>query len=280
MKKFHQYLGIILLAAFSSGVHGEEENALYFGVINQRSVTLTAQIWNPILAFVGKKTGVPLALKIGKTAPETTDMTERGEHAFAYTNHMFTPERDKIGYRVILRIQGEPIHGVIVVREDSPVRSVQDLHGMSVAFPSKDAFVGFCLPMDFLQRSGIAIKAVFAGNQEGAMSQLQFGHMAAAVNKKLLNQYSTREDIRFRVIWTSEPYLDIPIMVHPSVPPKVVEAVREAFIGMGQDPEGRKALQASADSLQSKNLWSFVRAEDKEYDNYRRFYRNTVVKGE
>lgn len=280
MKKFHQYLGIILLAVLSSGVHGEEEKALYFGVINQRSVTLTAQIWNPILAFVGKKTGVPLALKIGKTAPETTDMTERGEHAFAYTNHMFTPERDKIGYRVILRIQGEPIHGVIVVREDSPVRSVQDLHGMSVAFPSKDAFVGFCLPMDFLQRSGIAIKAVFAGNQEGAMSQLQFGHMAAAVNKKLLNQYSTREDIRFRVIWTSEPYLDIPIMVHPSVPPKVVEAVREAFIGMGQDPEGRKALQASADSLQSKNLWSFVRAEDKEYDNYRRFYRNTVVKGE
>lgn len=280
MKKFHQYLGIILLAVLSSGVHGEEEKALYFGVINQRSVTLTAQIWNPILAFVGKKTGVPLALKIGKTAPETTDMTERGEHAFAYTNHMFTPERDKIGYRVILRIQGEPIHGVIVVREDSPVRSVQDLHGMSVAFPSKDAFVGFCLPMDFLQRSGIAIKAVFAGNQEGAMSQLQFGHMAAAVNRKLLNQYSTREDIRFRVIWTSEPYLDIPIMVHPSVPPKVVEAVREAFIGMGQDPEGRKALQASADSLQSKNLWSFVRAEDKEYDNYRRFYRNTVVKGE
>lgn len=36
---------------------------------------------------------------------------------FAYTNHMFTPGRDKIGYRVILRLQGKPIQGDIVVCE-------------------------------------------------------------------------------------------------------------------------------------------------------------------
>lgn len=280
MKKILHYLGIVLLAVHVSAARSEDAKPLHFGVINQRSVSLTAQSWNPILAYVGKKAGVPLVLKVGKTAPETTDMTERGEHAFAYTNHMFTPERDKIGYRVILRLQGEPIRGVIVVREDSPFRSVQDLKGQPVAFPSRDAFVGYWLPMDYLLKSGIEVREVFAGNQEGAMSQLQFGQSAAAVNKKLLDQYSSREDLRFRVIWTSEPYLDIPVMAHPAVPAKLVEAVREAFIGMSQDPEGQKALHACANALQSRNLWSFARAEDKDYDNYRRFYQNTVVKGE
>jgi phosphonate transport system substrate-binding protein len=217
---------------------------------------------------------------MGKTAPETTAMTERGEHAFAYTNHMFTPERDKIGYKVILRMAGAPIHGAIVVREDSPVRTLRDLTGLPVAFPSREAFVGYWLPMDHLVKEGVEVKEAFAGNQEGAMSQLQFGKVAAAaVNKKLLDKYAQREDFRFRVLWTSEPYLDIPIMAHPSVPAKLVEAVREAFIGMGKDPEGQKALQASAEALESKTLWSFVRADDENYDNYRRFYRGTAVKG-
>ncbi|MFN3751227.1 MAG: phosphate/phosphite/phosphonate ABC transporter substrate-binding protein [Thiobacillus sp.] len=265
----------------ATGAHAQAEAPLGFGVINQRSVTLTAQSWNPILNYVGEKVSVPLVLKMGRTAPETTAMTVRGEHAFAYTNHMFTTERDRVGYKAILRMQGEPIHGVIVVRDDSPVRSVADLKGARVAFPSKEAFVGYWLPMDHLLKSGVRVQEVFAGNQEGAMSQLQFGEVAAAaVNRKLLSRYAQREDFRYRVIWTSDSYLDIPIMAHPSLPPRLVEVVRAAFIGMAQDPAGRRALQASADALGSQEVWRFVRAEDAEYDNYRRFYRTTVVKGE
>lgn len=267
------------LCVLTPGVRAETSQPLSFGVINQRSVSLTAQSWNPILTYVGKKVGVPLALKMGKTAPDTTAMTVRGEHAFAYSNHMFTEERDRIGYKAILRMQGDPINGAIVVRDDSPIRSIADLKNRAVAFPSREAFVGYWLPMDHLLKSGVQVSEVFAGNQEGAMSQLQFGQVAAAaVNYKLLAKYAQREDFRYRVIWISEPYLDVPVMAHPSMPPKLVAAVREAFIGMDRDPEGRKALQASAEALGSNALWAFVAAEDKEYDNYRRFYRSTVVK--
>ncbi|MEW5967141.1 MAG: phosphate/phosphite/phosphonate ABC transporter substrate-binding protein [Pseudomonadota bacterium] len=281
MRWHHFILAMAFGWTLAGSAHAQAEAPLAFGVINQRSVPLTAQSWNPILSYVGRKVGAPLALKMGKTAPETTAMTVRGEHAFAYTNHMFTPERDRIGYKVVLRMRGEPIHGAIVVRDDSPIRSVADLAGARVAFPSKEAFVGYWLPMDHLLKSGVQVNEVFAGNQEGAMSQLQFGEVAAAaVNRKLLSRYAQREDFRYRVIWVSEPYLDIPVMAHPSLSPRLVEAVRAAFIGMDQDPDGRRALQASADGLGSRELWSFVRADDAEYDNYRRFYRSTVVKGD
>ncbi len=281
MHRLYTLLGALSLALMGGGAQAESERPLNFGAINQRSVALMAQSWNPILAYVSKKTGIPLIFKIGKTAPETTAMTERGEHAFVYSNHMFTPERDKIGYKAILRMKGGPIHGAIVVRDDSPIRSVEDLKGATVAFPSREAFVGYWLPMDHLMQSGVEVKQAFPGNQEAAMSQLQFGKVAAAaVNKKLLDKYAQREDFRFRVIWTSEPYLDIPIMVHPSVPPGKIEAVRAAFTGMDKDPEGLQALQASAHALESTSLWSFVSVEDREYDNYRRFFRRTVVKSE
>ncbi|NWG87190.1 MAG: phosphate/phosphite/phosphonate ABC transporter substrate-binding protein [Hydrogenophilaceae bacterium] len=279
MRKMNCYLLTALLAMQAGIAAGDETQPLRFGVINQRSVALTAETWNPILIYVGNKIGRPLVLKMGKTAPETTAMTERGEHDLAYTNHMFTPQRDKLGYKVILRIEGEPIRGVIVVREDSPVRSLKQLKGQPVVFPSKEAAIGYQLPMDHLMKSGIEVQAVFAGNQEGAMSQLQFGKAAAAaVNQKLLDKYAAREGLRYRVLWTSAPYLDIPIMAHRSLSPKLVAAVREAFIGMDEDPEGRKALQASAAALGQQQLWSFIRAEDREYDNYRSLYKKASLK--
>ncbi|MFZ5474319.1 MAG: phosphate/phosphite/phosphonate ABC transporter substrate-binding protein [Pseudomonadota bacterium] len=279
MRKTGTY-GLALCLALQMGVAlAEEAKPLRFGVINQRSVALTAEAWNPILIYVGHKIGRPLVLTMGKTAPETTAMTERGEHDLAYSNHMFTPRRDKLGYKVILRIAGEPNRGVIVTREDGPIQSLKQLKGQPVAFPSKDAFLSYHVTIDHLNKAGIAVQPVFTGNQEGAMSQLQFGKVVAAgVNEKLLAKYAAREDLRYRVLWASEPYLDIPIIAHRSLSPKLVEAVREAFIGMADDPEGRKALQASAAALGQQQIWTFIRADDRDYDDYRRFYRKASVK--
>lgn len=266
-------------ALLSAAAWAEEVEPLRFGVVNQRSVALTAEAWNPILTYVGHKIGRRLVLKLGKTAPETTAMTERGEHDLAFSNHMFSPARDKLGYRAILRIAGEPIRGMIVVREDSPIRTLKQLQGHTVVFPSRDAPIAYHVPMDHLKRSGIDVRVAFAGNQEGAMAQLQFGKAAAAtVNQKILDSYAAREGLHYRVLWTSPPYPDIPIVAHRSLPPKLVAAIREAFIGMDKDPEGRRALQACSDALNLRQSWSFVQADDREYDVYRRFYEKSLVK--
>ncbi|TCS71056.1 phosphonate transport system substrate-binding protein [Sulfuritortus calidifontis] len=279
MKKSMSCLFALCLAVASAAARAEEAEPLRFGVVNQRSVALTAEAWNPILTYVGHKIGRRLVLKLGKTAPETTAMTERGEHDLAYSNHMFSPERDKLGYRAILRIAGEPIRGLIVVLEDSPIRTLKQLQGHTVASPSRDAPIAYQVPMDHLKRSGIDVRVAFAGNQEGAMAQLQFGKAAAAtVNQKILDSYAAREGLRYRVLWASPPYPDIPIVAHRSLPPKLVAAIREAFIGMDEDPEGRKALRACADALSLRQPWSFVQADDRDYDVYRRFYEKSLVK--
>lgn len=270
---------LLLVLLLARPAAAGEEPPLDFGVVNQRSVALLAESWNPILRHVSRKTGVPLRLKVGRTAPETTAMTERGEHAFAYTNHMFTPERDRLGYKVILRMAGEPIQGVLVVREDGPIRRLEQLKGQRVAFPSTEAFVSYKVIMDHLLRNGIEVKASMHGNQEAAMSQLQFGQAAAAgVNKKILKEYLEREDVRYRVLWATEPYHDMAIMAHPALPDAVVTKVRDALAGMHKDPEGIQALEASAAALELKKPWSFVPAGDRDYDNYRQFYRLTVLK--
>lgn len=251
-----------------------QESALQFGVLNQRSIALTAQYWNPILQYVTRRSGVPLQLKMGKTAPETTAMTLRGEFAFIYTNHLFTPERVRLGYQVIARPHTPGIRAQIVVHDDSQLRSLADLRDHKVVFPSREAFLGYSVPLDALLQANVEVAQTFAGNQEGAIAQLQSRNVdAAAVNAQVIENYARRENFRYRVLWSSKPYLDLPIMANPTVPKSKVQAVQSALVGMAADPEGRKILEAGALLLKLSGEPGFVSANDRDYSNYREFHQ-------
>ena len=58
-KKFSRS-GLLAIAAIIGTCNtGAAEQAYTFNVLNQRSVTLTAQYWNPILIYVSRKSGYP-----------------------------------------------------------------------------------------------------------------------------------------------------------------------------------------------------------------------------
>ena len=255
------------------------EPAYAFNVLNQRSIALTAEYWNPILTHVSKVSGVPLELKLAKTAKEGNAIAEMGKYDFLYTNHFFTPERDRLGYKVIARPAGPGIRSQIVVPMDSPIKSLEDLNGKEVAFVTPDGFTGYWLPMDALLRAKVNVKVVFAGNQEASSAQLKVNKVAAAgVNSSIMARYARRESFDYRALWTSDIYQDLCIMANPKVPQHKVAAVKAAFINMVKDREGRQILEAGADLLKSNGELGFVSAENRDYDNYRKFYRNTQVK--
>ena len=273
-------LAAILAAALAIHSPGATAQQAYtFNVLNQRSVQLTAQFWNPILTYVSRKSGVPLELKLAKTAQDGNAIAEKLGYDFLYTNHFFTPERDRLGYKVIARPAGPGIRSQIVVPEDSPVQTLQDLNGKDVGFVTPDGFTGYWLPYDALLRAKVKVNVVFTGNQEASSAQLRVNKIAAAgVNSSVMARYGRRESFAYRALWTSEIYQDLCIMVNPKVPADKVAAVRAALIGMVNDPEGRKVLEAGAELLKSTGDLGFVTAEDKDYDNYRKFYRTTQVK--
>jgi phosphonate transport system substrate-binding protein len=264
-------------ALHSTGVAAEQPYGFY--VLHQRTISLTAQYWNPILTHVSRRSGVPLELKLAKTAQEGNLRAEAGEYAFQYTNHFFTPERDRLGWKVIARPAGAGISSQIVVPVDSDIHSLKDLEGREVGFVSPDGFTGYWLPMDALLRAKVNIKVVFTGNQEASSAQLRVNKIAAAgVNSSVMARYGRRESFAYRALWASEIYQDLCIMAHPKVPADKVAKVRAALIDMVDDPEGRKVLEAGADLLKMGGELGFVAAHDRDYDNYRKFYRTTQVK--
>ena len=151
--------------------------------------------------------------------------------------------------------------------------------GKDVAFVTPDGFTGYWLPYDALLKAKVNVNVVFTGNQEASSAQLRVNKVAAAgVNSSVMARYGRREGFEYRALWTSDIYQDLCIMANPKVPADKVASVRAALINMTNDPEGRRILEAGAELLKSNGELGFVSADNRDYDNYRKFYRTTQVK--
>lgn len=128
-------------------------------------------------------------------------------------------------------------------------------------------------------RAGVTVKPVFSGNQEATVGLLRHADVAAAgVNNTVIQNFSRRAAYSYRVLWTSALYHDLCIMANPRVPKDKIAAVQAALVGMTKDPAGRKILIAGAELLKIEDEPGFVAADNRDYDPYRVFYRQTRLK--
>ena len=74
------------------------------------------------------------------------------------------------------------------------------------------------------------------------------------------------DDAGIREIFVSDAYPELAVIVHPRVPAATVEKVRQAFLGMRNDP-------SAAPVLIRVKFKGFEPATDRDYDEVRRVYR-------
>ncbi len=251
-----------------------QERSYRFSPVNQYDINLTAAYWNPIIAYVSEKSGVRLNLKIGRTSADTTAFVLAQEVEFVFTNHLFSPERDKLGWKVFGRRNMPPLHSHIVVAADSPITELAQLGGQEVAFAGPEALVGYKFAHAHLLSKGVEIKVVFGGNQNAALAQLFAGKVkAVGGNSQLIESYAKREGKRVRVLWASEPVYDLALMASSKVPEADLKAVASAFFSMHTDDRGREILHRVSATVGLGGDAYFIPSDGREYGAYRRFYQ-------
>jgi phosphonate transport system substrate-binding protein len=264
----------IALSGLPAPSGAQEPGGYRFSPVNQYGINLTAAYWNPIISYVSEKSGVNLALKIGRTSADTTAYVLAQEVEFVFSNHLFSPEREKLGWKVFGRRDTPPVSGQIIVPSDSPITDLKQLAGKAVSFAGPEALIGYKMPYAALLARNVDVQVVFGGNQDAALAQLYSGRVqATGGNAQLLAGHATREGKTYRVLWTSDPVQDLALMASSKVPPSEVQAVAAAFTGMSNDPRGRAVLQHASAQVRLPATTGFVASDGSEYVTERRFYQ-------
>lgn len=245
-----------------------------FSPVNQYGVELTARYWNPLLDYVSRRSGVQLRLKLGRTSADTIAYVIANEVDFTFNNHLFSPEREKLGWSVFGRRSSPPIRGQIVVLSEAPPKSLDDLRDQEVAFPGPEATVAYKFTSAALVERKIPVRTVFGGNHDSAFAMLVSGRAKAmGVNSQVAEGWAAREGRSLRVLWESDAVPELALMASSRVLPADRAAVQHAFLGMHQDPEGRQVLARAAEAVKLAPDTHFVAADANDFRPYREFYR-------
>lgn len=105
-----------------------------FAVLPQQPPVAMHTLWRPLLDRLEQELGVRLKLKLYGNMTEFEEGAVRGEGDFVFSTPVQLPLfRKRQGYTPLVR-GTRYLNGMVFVRKDSPITSVEELAGKEVAF--------------------------------------------------------------------------------------------------------------------------------------------------
>lgn len=243
---------------------------MLFGVIPRFNPHVMYEYYQPLMDYLSRKTPYRFELRIGRSYMETIADLEKGVTKFAYLGgSTYALARHRFGARALVRPlnpEGRSTYRCcIVVRNDSPVKTLADLKGRSFAFGANHSTTGSLIPTFMLGEAGVTPSSLknirnFRNHEEVARAVLKGTYDAGAVKDVVAWKYKERG---LRVVAMSEELPTAPISAAPSIPPEMEQAVTEALLSIGR--KGGDEIQGLP-ALGPEILYGFERAYGEDYD--------------
>jgi phosphonate transport system substrate-binding protein len=240
--------GVLLVLASHPAWSDTPEHTYSFAIVPQHKATDLAKRWTPLLQYLSEKTGYRFEFRTARDIPTFEQRLMQSEYDVAYLNPLqHVVFRQTTGYRAIARESGRSLHGILVVRADSPYHSLRDLQGQTLAFPAPSAFAASLLTRARLRAEDVRIVPNFVVSHDSVYYGVANGLFAAGGGaRQTLDRLEPKVREKLRMLWMSEEYPPHPFVVHPRVPAAVTAALLQALTGMGNDARGRRLLTTCA----------------------------------
>ena len=215
------------------------------GVVPQFNIRQVQRIWQPILKEVGDRAGITLTLNASTSIPNFEKEFSSGQFHFAYMNpyHAIVANQQQ-GYKPVLRDLAKRLFGIIVVRKDSSLSDIWQIDGKKIAFPAPNALGAALLPRaEFANKFHIKPEISYVRSHDSVYLNTVMG-ISDAGGGVMATFNRQPENIRnqLRILYKTGNVPKHPITVHPSVPEHIAKRVTDAFLELGQTPEGKDLL--------------------------------------
>ncbi len=257
-------LWVGLAAAPAAGFAQQAPTALTFGIVPQQAASRLAEDWGPLLAELGRRSGVALVFRTAPNIPVFEERLAKGDYDLAYMNpYHYVVFHSGAGYQAFAREQERRLKGILVVRKDSAYHKAADLAGKTVVFPAPAAFAASILPQAEFGRLKIPIETRFVASHDSVYRAVASGLQEAGggIQRTLETMPADIRDA-LRVLAETPAYTPHAFASNPRVPAAVVAKVLAAMASLAGDEVGQRLLAALA-------FKGIVAAQDREWNDIR-----------
>lgn len=252
----------LLLLGLATPAWGQQ--TLNFAVVPQQSATQLAEAWTPVLAWLSQSSGLHLQFVTAPDVPSFEQRLAAGEYDLAYMNpYHYTVFSTSPGYRALARAKGDRIKGILVVQKDSAIKSLADLNGKTLAFPTPAAFAASLLVQAELRGRGIAFTPKIVNSHNSVYRSVAKGIFPAGGGiPRTLNLLDETVRGDLRVLWETREFTPHAIASRPGLNADVRLRLLNAMREMGVDARGQELLK-------SIGFKGFEQARDEDWNDVR-----------
>jgi len=248
-------------------------STITFGVVPQQAASTLARLWSPVLSELSQNANFQLRFATAPDIPTFEKRLASGEYDVAYMNpYHYTVFHEAPGYQALVKQKGKQIKGIIVVRQDSSIQSLDELKDKKIAFPAPAAFAASVLPRANLNLKGLENEVKYVGSHDSVYLAVAQGLVDAGggVKRTFKTMDRTTTD-QLRVLWETPGYTPHAVAVHPRVPTNIVEELRQGFIELSSSSQGAEVLNVLG-------FKSFETAKNSDWDDIRALGLGTFTK--
>lgn len=217
------------------------------GVVPQFDQRHIQTIWRPILDAIEQRTGIKFELRGAATIPAFERELLQGSYDLAYINpYQVVKIKEKLGYLPLVRDIAIDLKGIIVVSQNSPIQSIEELREQELAFPAPNALgASLLIRAELSDRHGIKIIPRYVLSHSSVYLNVALEEAVAGGGvQKTLEQQSAELKNLLKTLYTTEAVPSHPIVINPRVPESLRHKIKEAFLALGRDALGHELLSA------------------------------------
>ncbi len=260
--------GLLTLSLTTSSTVSATKQELRFGSVAMDVPTEMHRRLTPLTRYLSEALDMPVTLKLAKNMPDAiTDIAEGSVEIAYLTPVAYIKSHKKGNTRLVAKTVTKgraSFKLMIIVRKNSPIRTIEDLKGKSFAFGDKAAL----LQRAVVVGSGVKLKTLgsykFLGHYDNIVRAVLHGEFDAGILKD--TKAYQWQDKGIRIIYTSDELPPYNIAASSNVDDKLLEKLQSAFLNLNAENEEHKKIIKALD----KKYDGFVATSDKEYDIVRK----------
>jgi phosphonate transport system substrate-binding protein len=207
-------------------------------IVPQLTVSKTYAYWAPLLEKLGLKSKQCFELIIPATIPLFEKELLSGKPDFAFVNPYHVVMAFPTQKYIPLVADGKSkLGGIIVVRTDSRLDTINTLQNSKIAFPSPNAFGASLLIRSSLTKAGISFEPVYVRSHQNVYRSVIAGDVLAGGG---INHTFEREPAeikaQLKIVFTTPLFMPHPFVANPRVPLSEQKDIQQAFIAMKTEP--------------------------------------------
>jgi len=257
------------------------QEVLRISAIPDEAPTELQRKFKPLGEYLSKETGMKVeftpvtdyAAVVEALATKKIDMAWLGGFTYVQTKIRTNGTANPI----IQRVEDEKFTSVFIVPADSPLKTLSELKGKTMAFGSPSSTSGHLMPRYFLMQAGINPdkdfkNIAFSGAHDAtvafvASGKADVGALNASVWVKL-NEAKNPNALKSKVLSTTPPYFDYNWTVRGDLDPVTVKKITEAFLKLDANNPNHKEIM----DLQRSS--KYVTTKSSNYDDIEKAARS------